>query len=209
MFSILPKTSNGGCVCRPGNIRYKNHTSCHRPYTQGPCQRNEFLIDTDTCIKQPCSRGELYYPEDGVCYKVGSKGPCPRGKIISFDFETRPSIDGISFNGVCVCRRKDCSDDGENDCDRSQGLVKYADKCYKMYTQGPCAKGEWIVPSRAGRELLSDDPIDGVCECVPGNVVRKMRNSENKVLTECLPQTAVLVEFLNRTFTKAQLDKIQ
>lgn len=208
MFTILPKTSNGGCVCRPGNIRYKNNTSCHRPFTQGPCERDEILVNSTTCLPQPCDRGQLYFPSNGICYKIGVRGPCAKGKVLSFDFETRPSIDGISYNGVCMCEKKNCEVTGDIiECDRSKGLIRYREKCYKLYSQGPCAKGAWLAPQREGKEFLEDqDDKTAICECIPGNI-RRVRMIGNSRLTECLPQTSVLAEYLNQNFTKAQLIK--
>ncbi|CAH1126193.1 unnamed protein product [Ceutorhynchus assimilis] len=204
MFTILPKTSTGGCVCRNSNIRYKNNNSCHRPFTQGPCEQGEILLNSTTCIHQPCQRGELYYPSDGKCYRIGSGGPCDKGKIISFDFKTRPSVDGVSYNGVCACGKRNC--EGEIECDKSKGLTRYGDKCFKLYSQGPCAKGAWLVPRREGRELLTENELNGaMCECISGNV-RRVRMIGNVHLTECLPQTALLAEFLNNNFTQNKLN---
>lgn len=209
MFTILPKTSSGGCLCKPGNIRYQNNTSCHRPYTQGACESGQILVNTTACITQPCARGSLYFPSENQCYKVGSRGPCAKGQIVSFDFETRPSIDGVSYNAVCMCEKKDCSSsDLEIECDRSKGLIRHGNMCYKLYSQGPCQKGAWLAPQRQGRELLSDeDDRLGVCECTPGNV-RKVRMIGDKRTTECLLPTSVLADYLNRNFTSAETVKL-
>ncbi|XP_066150048.1 uncharacterized protein [Euwallacea fornicatus] len=205
MFTVLPKTNSGGCMCRPGNIRYRNNDACHRPFTRGPCEWNQILVNSTTCIPLPCRRGDLYFPGNAFCYKIGSRGPCEKGKVVIFDFETRPSVDGISYNGVCACPTKNCPDVGRLECDRTKGLIRYGEKCFKLYSQGPCSKGEWLSPAREGKELLTEEDKDeGVCECIPGNIQR-LKTVGNELLKECLPQTAVLAEFLNRTFGKTEM----
>ncbi|KAH1020672.1 hypothetical protein HUJ04_010288 [Dendroctonus ponderosae] len=202
MFTILPQTSLGGCVCKQGYIRHQNNTSCHRPFTRGPCKPDHILVNSTSCLLQPCVRGELFFPQHSKCYKIGSWGPCDVGKILSFDFETRPSIDGLSYNGVCICQHPNCEiREDDIECDRSKGLLKHGNKCFKIYSQGPCAKGAWLAPQREGKEPGTDKK-DAICECMPGTVER-VEKKDNSVIIECLSQAPLIAELFNKNYTQS------
>ncbi|KAJ8984611.1 hypothetical protein NQ317_006073 [Molorchus minor] len=205
-YQLHSETRRASCHCRPHYIPYQNATACYRPYTRGPCPLNHILINTTTCIEQPCQRGHLYFPAEDRCFRIGSRGPCPKDLVVSFDFNTRPSVDGVSYNGVCTCRNKDCDVESAVTvrCDRSKGLVRYSNECHKMYTQGPCPRGSWLVPGRQGKEELYTDSggeeRQAACECIPG-YLRTVRTSEDKSVTVCLSPTVALAEYSGRNVT--------
>lgn len=188
-FKLSPDRTSAACECKDDHIRYRNSTSCYRPFTQGPCPERHFLVNTTSCIVQPCARGYLFVARDRACHRVGTRGPCPRGHVVNFDFRTRPSIDGVSYNGVCACAKEGCSA-GADDTTCDKGWIRYRGRCRKLYARGPCRAGAWIAPRRAslGR--------DGACECVPGYV--EQVNAQNEV--ECAPPTVILAEYLNKTY---------
>ena len=75
-------------------------------------------------------------------------------QVVVFDFTTRPSIDGISFNGVCGCAGiisnldQTCmEDDGQpkSACDSAPGMVEMNGECYKLYSRGLCGPGQVII----------------------------------------------------------------
>ncbi|KAJ8919330.1 hypothetical protein NQ315_003914 [Exocentrus adspersus] len=214
IYQLHPETRHALCQCKSGYIQYKDSQSCYRPYTQGPCPSKHILINTTTCIEQPCGKGHLYFPKENKCYRIGSRGPCAENYIVTFDFNTRPSIDGLSYNGLCMCETKNCSIPTVESikCDRTIGLVKYNNECHKMYVQGPCPRGSWLVPRRQGREELftaADGELSGYCECIPG-YKRTIRSSAHKNVTVCMSPTAILADYLNRNFTAtAQVIKIK
>ncbi|KAL3266190.1 hypothetical protein HHI36_010373 [Cryptolaemus montrouzieri] len=190
VFRIKEKDYVAKCHCKEENIRYLNSSSCYRPFTQGPCPDHYFLVNSTSCMKQPCHRGYLYFPEHKSCHRIGTRGPCPEGKVVTFDFRTRPSVDGVSYNGLCVCEKENCRESNGQTICCEKGWIKYQGKCHKLYSQGPCRRGSWIAPQRAtlGKE--------GACECLPG--YSKQWNENNEL--ECMPPIVIIAEFLNKTY---------
>ncbi|XP_043267613.1 multiple epidermal growth factor-like domains protein 10 isoform X2 [Venturia canescens] len=200
------------CTCKPGHVLYKNGI-CYRVHTRGPCDYGEMLANSTTCVSVPCKRGRLYFPSEKTCYKIGSKGPCPNGQIVLYDSNVRPSLDGISYNGVCGCTNdlKDsgkCSDEGNDSCENTPGMVVINKTCYKLYTQGPCTTGEWLVARRTSRDDLwkprEPNKSKARCECRPG--YKRISDSsepndvESNVLSSggnCQPPAVGLARFLN------------
>lgn len=74
---------------------------CYRLYTRGPCESKDILVANGTCIENPCPKGKLFFPEDESCHRVGVKGPCARGQLVLFEQSIRPSVEGISYRGIC------------------------------------------------------------------------------------------------------------
>ena len=138
------------CRCKEGYVEYKDGY-CYRQHTRGPCPEGNFITASSTCIKNPCDKGRLFFPREKTCYRLGSQGPCSLNQVVVFDFTTRPSIDGISFNGVCGCAGiisnldQTCmEDDGQpkSACDSTPGMVEIKGECYKLYSRGPCGPGQ-------------------------------------------------------------------
>lgn len=188
------------CVCKSGNIRFIIDGYCYRPYTQGPCPVGQILVNTTSCIQNPCQKGELFFSEKQQCYRIGTKGPCKNGQLVTFDFQTRPSLDGISYNGVCSCQKDIGNCKEENTCDNTKGsgMILYKNRCYKLYTKGPCVRGAWLAPKRQKKEQIwmEDDIKEGICECMPGYVKSVRRYNERKI-TECASPTVILADYLN------------
>lgn len=203
-----------GCVCKPGHVLYENGL-CYRLHTRGPCESGYMLINSSTCVPVPCKRGRLYFPQEKTCYKIGTRGPCPNGQIVLYDYNVRPSLDGISYNGVCGCTNvmKDagkCAENNSDDCESTPGMVMINKTCYKLYTQGPCTAGEWLVAQRMPKNPLWYDTEESRpkarCECRPG-YKRTVDSSEadaddlenNSLVSPngCQPPAVRLAKFLN------------
>lgn len=90
------------CQCKDGYVPWSDGR-CYRQYTRGPCADGEFVLNATTCLANPCAKGRLYFPGEATCYRIGTQGPCNWQQVVVFDFTTRPSLDGISYNGVCGC----------------------------------------------------------------------------------------------------------
>ncbi|XP_014476201.1 PREDICTED: uncharacterized protein LOC106745260 [Dinoponera quadriceps] len=201
-----------GCVCKPGHALYKNGL-CYRLHTRGPCENGYMLIDSSTCVPVPCKRGRLYFPQERTCYKIGTKGPCPNGQIVLYDHNVRPSLDGIGYNGVCGCTNVmrnagKCVEDESDDCESTPGMVMINRVCYKLYTQGPCTAGEWLVAQRTSRSRLwreDESRPKARCECRPGykriaDSTEALEELESNSLISpngCQPPAVSLAKFLN------------
>lgn len=146
------------CQCKEGYTSW-NDGQCYRLYTRGPCDAGEFIVNSTSCIKNPCGKGRLYFPNEKTCYRTGSQGPCNYKQVVVFDFTARPSIDGISYNGVCGCsgiiteldQKCKQEDITENPCHSTPGMVEINGQCYKLYTRGPCGPGFWLEPRKISK----------------------------------------------------------
>lgn len=199
------------CLCKPNHVLYKNGI-CYRLHTKGPCENGHMLVNSSTCIPVPCKRGRLYFPQEKTCYKIGTRGPCSAGQIVLYDYNVRPSLDGISYNGVCGCTNimknaGKCMENGSDDCESTPGMVMINKICYKLYTQGPCTAGEWLVAQRTPKSRLwqKESRSKARCECRPG-YKRIVESSEaleelesNALISPngCQPPTVSLAKFLN------------
>lgn len=182
------------CTCK-SNYALWNDNSCYRLYTRGPCGSKELFAPPSRCVPLPCRRSRLYFPDEKRCYKVGSQGPCKAGQVVIFDFEARPSIDGIAFNGICGCADA-LSIEKPNGCtteDMSDSHCKsmpynriVGDMCHMLYTKGPCKDGQWLVPKHGANST------DAECACKPGYI-----ESQDVVGNGCLPPTVALAKYLN------------
>lgn len=206
---IYDKPLQATCHCKPGHVPYKNGF-CYREYTRGPCQSGDMLVNSTTCVPVPCRRGRLYFPQEKTCYKIGSRGPCPSEQIVLYDYNTRPSIDGISYRGVCGCTNDlkntgKCSEDTTLNCEDFPGTALLNNTCYKLYTQGPCTEGEWLVAQRIPKgDFWQKDKIPKArCECQPGytriseNETTEVENNNLISPGGCQPPAVSLARFLN------------
>lgn len=165
------KSAHATCQCKEGYVHWSDG-QCYRTYTRGPCAVDEFLVNATTCIKNPCRKGYLFYPEHTQCYRIGEQGPCDLNQVIVFDFTARPSIDGISHNGVCGCKGiitnldQKCSPDDivSSPCQSVPGMVEINRQCYKLYTRGPCGPGFWLEPRKI---IKRNDRRGAHCACRP------------------------------------------
>lgn len=131
-------------------------------------------MNSTTCIRNPCGKGRLYFPDEKTCYRIGSQGPCDYNQVVVFDFTVRPSVDGISYNGVCGCSGiiktldQKCQPEDiveKNPCHSTPGMVEIQGGCYKLYSRGPCAEGLWLEPIKI---LKRNDKRGAHCTCRPG-----------------------------------------
>lgn len=169
--TVKGKYAQAECQCKEDHVLWRDGY-CYRQYTRGPCEENEFITSTNTCLPNPCPKGRLYFPQEKTCYRIGSQGPCALYKVVVFDFTSRPSIDGISYNGVCGCAGiltnldQTCNDrvPNESACESNPGMVEINGECFKLYTRGPCGPGEWLEPVRHQTNRIR---VRGKCECKP------------------------------------------
>lgn len=194
-------------MCKLHHVLYKDGI-CYRVHTRGPCEAGDMLINSTTCVPIPCKRRRLYFPQEKTCYRIGTRGPCPSGQIVLYDSSARPSVDGITYNGVCGCPKVlresgKCVEVSDNKCEDVPGMVLMNETCYKLYTQGPCNHGEWLVAQRFSRsDLWQEKPVSkAYCECRPGyKKITESSDVESNSLTplgKCLPPSVTLARFLN------------
>lgn len=167
------------CMCKEGYVPWTDGL-CYRLYTRGPCEANEFLVNQTSCVRNFCGKNRLYFPAEDSCYRIGSQGPCSLHQVVVFDFTARPSIDGISYNGICGCAGvitnfdQQCStssDQEKNFCEATPGMVEMSGQCHKLYTRGPCGAGQWLEPLKS--QTTNDTALFGYasrakCVCRPG-----------------------------------------
>lgn len=86
--------------------------------------------------------------------------------------------------------------DVRNECENN--MVKYENRCYKLYTQGPCTKGAWIIPKRHSKEEIWTEGVrkQGICDCMP--YYTKIVSGKN--VTECASPTVTLADYLNKNY---------
>lgn len=191
------KNAHAVCQCKEGYELW-NDGACYRRYTRGPCDEGEFIMNSTGCVRNPCEKGRLYFPEQKTCYRLGMQGPCSIPKVVVFDFTARPSIDGISYNGVCGCpgiiftlEQKCAADDVvENPCDSSPGMVELNGQCYKLYTRGPCGPGLWLEPRKI---LKRNDRRGAHCQCRPGYTKYETEDG----ITGCYAPSVGIARYLN------------
>lgn len=202
LFSIPEnsvQTQYAMCQCKEGYTGWLDG-QCYRLYTRGPCGPGEFVVNSTTCIKNPCGKGRLYFPDEKTCYRIGSPGPCALNKVVVFDFTVRPSIDGISYNGVCGCSGiiktldQKCEPDEiieeKNPCQSTPGMVEINGGCFKLYTRGPCAEGLWLEPIK----ILKRNDKRGVhCACRPGYTKYESAGG----MTGCYAPSVGIARYLN------------
>ncbi|GAB0096278.1 uncharacterized protein DMENIID0001_117630 [Sergentomyia squamirostris] len=169
VFQVEEDGDRGRCQCREGSHLWVEDGFCYRAFTRGPCAEGEILMASNvSCVVNPCVKGELFFPMDSSCHRIGSQGPCKLHSVVVFDFTSRPSVDGVSYNGVCGCAgivtslSQSCSErePQASACRGTAGMGEVGGECHKLYTRGPCGPGEWLQPSRehGGR---------ATCECKP------------------------------------------
>lgn len=116
-------------------------------------------------------------------------------------------MDGLSYNGLCSCEKSTsdskCKPTTAIECEKN--ALVYENRCYKLYTQGPCAKGAWIVPKREGREELwtESKKKQGICDCMPG-YTKSVRVYNGRNVTECISPTVLTADYLNRNYYEMQ-----
>lgn len=188
------------CQCKDGYVPW-NDGQCYRMYTRGPCGDGQFVINSTSCIDNPCAKGRLYFPEERTCYRIGTQGPCNWQQVVVFDFTVHPSLDGISYNGVCGCSGiitnldQQCSSDDdrsgtESACASMPGMVEFNGKCYKLYSRGPCGPGQWLEP----KKIVSRKDRRGVqCQCRPSYT----KYESNDGLIGCYAPSVSIARYLN------------
>ena len=188
------------CKCKEGYVPWTDGY-CYKLYTKGPCENGFFVEDSNKCMENPCDRGRLYFPQEKTCYRIGAQGPCSIHQVVIFDFTTRPSIDGISYNGICGCSGviksldqtcgEDDSDMPKSACEGTPEMVELNKQCYKLYTRGPCGPGQWLEP----KKLPNRNVKSATCQCRPGFTPYD-KNTENGV-TGCHAPSVGIARYLN------------
>lgn len=193
------------CQCKSNYVQMPDGL-CYRKWTRGPCDETEVVSDNRTCITSPCQKNFLYFPQQQTCYRIGTQGPCKFEEVVVFDFTVKLSADGPSVNGMCGCSgiiknldrhcspstsTKEKRDEPKMLCEKP--LVDYRGKCYQLYSQGPCATGQWLEPNRNHMSSKA-----AKCQCMPGHVPydNNATNSDDDI-SGCHPPTVILARFLN------------
>lgn len=194
VFQVGDQDDRATCQCKEGYVPWDDGF-CYRLYTRGPCGPNQFLINATSCVNNFCGKSRLYFPDQGSCYRIGSQGPCGLHQVVVFDFTARPSVDGISFNGMCGCSGviknldQKCSNAemelqmaatghvaSLNACESTPGMVEINSICYKLYTRGPCGPGQWLEPLKSQLSSLGK----AKCVCRPGYTQASESNESNQ-----------------------------
>ncbi|XP_068143269.1 uncharacterized protein [Drosophila tropicalis] len=197
-LQLLPRAK---CVCKEGYVPWTDGI-CYRLYTRGPCSANEFLVNGTSCVQNSCGKNRLYFPAEDSCYRIGSQGPCSLHQVVIFDFTARPSLDGISYNGMCGCSGvltnldQQCSSSGHgggqdlNICESTPGMVDINGQCYKLYTRGPCGAGQWLEPLKSQGKYKNDGTstilayaTKAKCVCRPGYTPTNSNESSDTTST--------------------------
>lgn len=201
VFTIADNSKSlikGQCQCKENHVLWEDGI-CYRLYTRGPCEDGEFIFNATTCIKNPCEKGRLYFPEEKTCYRIGSQGPCADNQVVIFDFTARPSLNGVSYNGVCGCtgilvnldQKCDENYPPKSACDGSPGMVEMNGECYKLYNRGPCGPNQWLVPKRE-----APLPKQAKCQCKPGYTPYS-ENESNLGINGCHAPSVNIARYLN------------
>ncbi|XP_011296245.2 uncharacterized protein LOC101892649 isoform X1 [Musca domestica] len=194
------------CQCKEGYVPWSDGF-CYRLYTRGPCDQNEFLVNATTCVENFCGKNRLYFPDQKQCYRIGSQGPCDLHQVVVFDFTARPSVDGISYNGMCGCAGiimnldQQCSKPSEpmtNTCESTPGMVELEGNCYKLYSRGPCGPGQWLEPIKS---VTTSDTARRIqtkakCVCRPGYTAVVSPENSTTTIERCNAPTVGLARYL-------------
>lgn len=205
------------CQCKDGYVPWADG-HCYRRYTRGPCADGQFVANASACVPNPCAKGRLFFPGEQTCYRIGTQGPCSWQQVVVFDFTTRPSLDGISYNGVCGCvglinglsnldqqcmtsppaQSKSSAPDAavdsatgyESACASSAGMVEVNGECYKLYSRGPCGPGQWLEPRKLASRM---DRRAVQCTCRPNYT--KYESADG--LVGCYAPSVSIARYLN------------
>ncbi|KMY99699.1 uncharacterized protein LOC6738115 isoform X1 [Drosophila simulans] len=201
-LQLLPRAQ---CQCKEGYVPWSDGI-CYRLYTRGPCGPNEFLVNGTSCVRNFCGKNRLYFPAEDSCYRIGSQGPCALHQVVIFDFTARPSIDGISYNGMCGCSGvltnldQQCTGEGadkeQNICESTPGMVEINGQCHKLYSRGPCGAGQWLEPLKSqatnGTSILVH-ASRAKCVCRPGYTPSE---SDQRGMSNCSAPSVSLARYL-------------
>ncbi|XP_043223320.1 platelet endothelial aggregation receptor 1-like [Amphibalanus amphitrite] len=170
--------------CAPGHIFWPADGQCHERLTRGPCARGELLALNPLTLEPECGcsrSGQMarsYWPHTDSCYQEYTRGPCPHGLLFVFnasrqavECSCRPQMREHyhSDTGQCFPQqaRGPCphgnlfvfnNATGRTECRCEPGGLRLpaTGACYRGYTQGACAGGQFVVPA-------ADEPRHGVC----------------------------------------------
>ncbi|KAF0291727.1 hypothetical protein FJT64_010184 [Amphibalanus amphitrite] len=132
MELVLLETGLGACDCRDGHVFWPTDGRCHAVYSRGPCALGEHLVWVDgtaRCEATPC--GEGHVPWHGQCVPNSGHG-CLDSK------HGHLRLNAATLKYQCTLR---CPD----------AMVEVGLDCYKLYSRGPCAVGEYVEPVRGTR----------------------------------------------------------
>lgn len=126
-----------------------------------------------------------------------------------FDFTARPSVDGISYNGMCGCAGvlknldQQCSTPEEsitNTCESTPGMVELEGNCYKLYSRGPCGPGQWLEPIKSlTMDTARSIQTKAKCVCRPGYTpAEKSDNMTTAGVQHCNAPTVGLARYLTQ-----------
>ncbi|CAG0924858.1 unnamed protein product [Notodromas monacha] len=135
--SKKPQVGSRTSQCPAGQLKFAN--GCHPEWTRGaPCPENQWLTKADgsatdgKCSLKPCPGNQLLWTIPGNPTRVCASA--------SFGIDKCPEV---RPNHVSVTDKVR----GTGQCDCSAGLVFWPadDRCYQLYSRGPCPEGQILV----------------------------------------------------------------
>lgn len=212
-----------GCVdvpCAAGKLYFPGGKGCHRVGTQGPCPPGQIVLFQDTV--KTSIEGVSYL---GMCGCANTQTPGQPhggpGTATGSFYASSPYVGG----GDDTCKpplpapaqpsarkRQPAAVDGpaavnrqqqQDPCGHRRGTVAWTDlTCKRLYMQGPCEPGEWVVPDRGKGTRRGRGWKMGKCECRPGftavtALVPGDANGTAVATAACQPPSVTLAKFLN------------
>ena len=117
---------------------------CYRIFGRGPCPRTQELAFDEAAGRAlcRCPKDLLYWPATDRCYPEFSKGPCePNQYLERADLPSNATALSTEVGAPSRCadvRR----------CENGWIFWPRHGRCYQLYTQGPCHKVTFKVPSK-------------------------------------------------------------
>ncbi|KAK6633662.1 hypothetical protein RUM44_004269 [Polyplax serrata] len=163
-------------------IYHKPTDKCYKLLTTGPCQRGHwFVLEKPrgtvnatikaTCAREICQDGEYYWPKTNSCVRAADK------KKLCGDNTGEELVTNVFGEGECICTR---------DPPRARLKGDRTNRCYLLYTQGPCLPTQVFGYSDVSEEASC---ISDPCYT---QAVYKRRN-------KLIPKDAILAPWENGT----------
>ncbi|CAG7820224.1 unnamed protein product [Allacma fusca] len=99
---------------------------------------HSYIVQRNTAVNKLCGDERLYFNETRKCYPAKKKGPCGELMVLepSNADENIGECNCEYIKGALMCPQ------------RPKVLWTQESRCYYIYEQGPCKKGEWVVPHK-------------------------------------------------------------
>jgi hypothetical protein len=136
-LSVDSKTLSGRTDCPEGYVLWPVDSTCHRPFSQGPCAPYQQLINHP---EVPFCRNIKEAPRPDGAWSLGSVY-LPLTHVPEKQSGWRIPLNESGLEG----RELDCL---------SKDRVYWPEdrQCYDLLSAGPCSRGEWLVLEKDGDE---------------------------------------------------------